>query len=117
VEDTASYWATQLALFINFGAVLLVALSALDALIHSYIAFFKHDSQGHIYRPIRWLLGRRLTLSLELLIASDVVRTAISPSWTDLGQLGATVVLRELINFTLNRDIRESSSDKVEPAR
>jgi uncharacterized membrane protein len=117
VEDLVSRWAIQLALFIDFGAVLLVGLSAIDAFIHSFIAFFKRDSQQHhIYRPIRWLFGRRLTLALELLIASDIVRTAISPSWNDLGQLGAIVVLRELINFTLNRDIKESAIDKTERA-
>jgi uncharacterized membrane protein len=117
VEDIVSGWAIQLALFIDFGAVLLVGLSAVDAFIHTFIAFFKADAQQqHIYRPIRWLFGRRLTLALELLIASDIVRTAISPSWTDLGQLGAIVVLREAINFTLNRDIKESATDKSERA-
>jgi len=106
-------WAERAAQFIDLGAVVLAIAASLDALIRCAIAFFRPHQ---VYRSIRWMLGRRLTLVLELLIASDIIRTAISPSWVELGQLGATVVLRELINYTLNRDIKEAGSVKTEVA-
>ncbi len=100
-------WAEQAALFIDFGAVAFIALASLDALVRAFLAFFKGPVL-HAYSPIRWLLARRLTMGLELMIASDIIRTAVAPSWPELGQLAAIVVLRELLNFTLARDIREA---------
>jgi len=109
--EVLTAWAEGAAQFIDLGAVLLAIAASLDALFRSAIVFVRAHQE---YRSIRWVLGRRLTLVLELLIASDIIRTAINPSWLQLGQLGATVVLRELINYTLNRDIREASDIKTD---
>jgi len=105
--------AIQLALIIDFGGIVIVALSAIDAFIRTMIVSFSKDPHQHVYQPIRWLLGRRLTLALELLIASDIIRTAIHPTWVDLGQLATIVVLREMLNFTLNRDIKEAEDGRL----
>ena len=32
-------------------------------------------------------------------------RTASSPSWTDIGQLGAIAVIRTFLNYFLERDV------------
>ncbi|MBV8164829.1 MAG: DUF1622 domain-containing protein [Candidatus Eremiobacteraeota bacterium] len=111
--EVLTAWAEGAAQVIDLGAVVLAVAASLDALIRAAVVFFRPHE---MYRTIRWMLGRRLTLVLELLIASDIIRTAINPSWLQLGQLGATVVLRELINYTLNRDIKEAGSVKTEAA-
>jgi uncharacterized membrane protein len=51
-------------------------------------------------------LSERFVFALELLIGSDIIRTAVSPTWQDLGQLAAIVVLRVAIDYTLIREIK-----------
>jgi uncharacterized membrane protein len=46
-----------------------------------------------------------LVLALEFELAADIVRTAISPTWTDIGKLGAIAVIRTGLNFFLERDL------------
>lgn len=38
-------------------------------------------------------------LGLEFELAADVVRTAIAPSWTDIGQLAAIGAIRTFLNY------------------
>jgi uncharacterized membrane protein len=55
----------------------------------------------------RFKLGLSLSLGLGFLVGADVVKTAISPTWTDIGQLAAIVVIRIVLNFFLMRDMRQ----------
>ena len=52
-------------------------------------------------------LGRFLALGLEFQLASDVLRTAIAPSFEELGKLAAVAAIRTALNFFLAREIRE----------
>ena len=54
---------------------------------------------------VRLGLARFLTLALELQLAADVLGTAISPSWDEIGQLAAIAVIRTALNFSLTREI------------
>jgi uncharacterized membrane protein len=47
-----------------------------------------------------WLL-----LALEFELAADVLRTAISPTWDDVGQLAAIAAIRTGLNYFLEKDI------------
>src|SRR3972149_926356 len=53
-------------------------------------------------------LGRSLTLGLEFLIGADILRTAVAPSWTDIGQLAAIVAIRTTLNFFLVHELRQA---------
>ena len=54
-------------------------------------------------------LGHSLSLALEFLIGADILRTAISPTWEDIGQLGAIVGIRTVLNFFLTRELKQMS--------
>jgi uncharacterized membrane protein len=56
-----------------------------------------------------WIL-----LSLEFALAADIVRTAIAPTWEDIGKLGAIAVIRTALNYFLERDLEEISPKKAE---
>ncbi len=43
------------------------------------------------YEGIRLLLGRFLALGLEFQLASDILGTAVSPTFAEIGKLGAIV--------------------------
>jgi uncharacterized membrane protein len=50
-----------------------------------------------------------LILGLEFMLAADIVRTAISPNWEQIGQLGAIAIIRTFLNFFLEKDIEKYS--------
>ena len=50
-------------------------------------------------------LGRWLVLGLEFALAADILRTAVAPTWRDIGQLAAIAVLRTGLNYSLELEI------------
>jgi len=56
---------------------------------------------------IRIKLGSYLILALEFFIASDIVRTIITPSWESLGMLAAIVIIRTVLSYFLTKDLRK----------
>jgi uncharacterized membrane protein len=106
MEETIRSVALEVASLIDAAATLVVAAASVEVIVRSALAFFTTGWAANL-QPIRWRLGNWIGLALELLIGSDVVRTAVSPSWTDVGQLGAIVVLRVVINYTLMYDMKE----------
>ncbi|MBG0815301.1 DUF1622 domain-containing protein [Planomonospora sp. ID82291] len=62
--------------------------------------------RGHDdFVAVRLFLGRFLALGLEFQLAGDVLRTAIAPSFPQIGQLAAIAAIRTALNFFLNREI------------
>ncbi len=66
--------------------------------------------------PIRLDLGRYLALGLEFQLASDILRTAVAPTFLEIGELAAVAAIRTALNFFLAREIREERAE-VEEAR
>jgi uncharacterized membrane protein len=70
----------------------------------------------HPLMSMRWVFirfGSWLLLALEFELAADVIRSAIAPTWADIGKLGAIAAIRTVLNFFLERDI-ESFAEGVE---
>lgn len=59
------------------------------------------------FTPIRLTFSRYLSLGLEFQLASDILSTAVAPSWTEVGKLAATAAIRTALNYSLTREIRE----------
>jgi uncharacterized membrane protein len=55
----------------------------------------------------RFQLSRYLTLALEFQLSSDVLGTAIAPSWTAIGKLAAIGAIRTALNYVLTREIQD----------
>jgi uncharacterized membrane protein len=54
---------------------------------------------------IRLQLGRSLALALEFQLAADILKTAVTPTWDDIGKVAAIILLRTILNFFLEREI------------
>ncbi len=65
------------------------------------------DRDAGAFVPVRLTLGRFLALGLEFQLASDVLRTAVAPSFRELGQLAAVAAIRTALNYFLAREIDE----------
>ena len=46
-----------------------------------------------------------IILALEFALAADIVRTAIAPTWNDVGLLAAIAAIRTALNYFLERDL------------
>ena len=90
------------ALIIFLGALLAFSRFVLAALT-------RRDAQEFV--RVRLGLGRFLTLGLEFQLASDVLRTAIAPSFREIGQLAAIAAIRTALNYFLAREIRVEKSE------
>ena len=65
---------------------------------------------AHAFVAVRLSLGRFLALGLEFQLASDVLRTAIAPSFNELGKLAAVAAIRTALNFFLGREIQSEQT-------
>jgi uncharacterized membrane protein len=58
------------------------------------------------FTPVRLDVGRFLALGLEFQLASDLLSTAVAPSFEEIGKLAAVAAIRTALNFFLGREIR-----------
>ena len=66
------------------------------------------------FPAVRLSLARYLALALEFQLAADILGTAISPGWEQIGQLGAIAVIRTGLNYFL---MREMEMEQASPIR
>ncbi|MEC4575770.1 DUF1622 domain-containing protein [Streptomyces virginiae] len=70
------------------------------------------------FNKIRLSLGRFLVLGLEFQWAGDVLRTAVAPSFTEVGRLAAIAAIRTVLDFFLTREIaQERAAGRPERGR
>jgi uncharacterized membrane protein len=60
---------------------------------------------------IRLGLGMFLALGLEFLLAADILRTAVAPTWEEIGQLAAIAAIRTGLNYFLGREFIEGEHE------
>jgi uncharacterized membrane protein len=88
-------------------AVVLIVGYILAATCHWLLAALRRRSftLGH-YAGYRAALGRAMLLGLEILIAADVVRTAaLDPSLKNISALGALVLVRTFLSWSIILEI------------
>jgi uncharacterized membrane protein len=59
--------------------------------------------------------GVWLLLGLEFELAADIIRSAISPTWRDIGQLAAIGFIRTFLNYFLERDLDKYDEPNASP--
>jgi uncharacterized membrane protein len=97
--------ASFLKIILEFIAILIIAIALLKS-IRQYIRRYRHSNKMN-HPSIRLELGLTLALSLEFLLAADIVGTAVSPSWDAIAKLAAITGIRTFLNFFLHREVQE----------
>ncbi|MFE7936308.1 DUF1622 domain-containing protein [Streptomyces griseoincarnatus] len=67
--------------------------------------------RGEEFNRIRLGLGRFLVLGLEFQLAGDVLRTAVAPSFAEIGQLASIAAIRTALNYFLGREIAQEGAE------
>jgi uncharacterized membrane protein len=113
LEDFMQPWMHLLSSAIQICAAGLIALAAVQATLRSIRIFFRRNPLGSETEEVRLKRGRWLVVALEFQVAADILRTAIAPTWDEIGQLAAIIVLRTLLNFFLQQEIARAGQSKV----
>ena len=90
------------------GAVVIM-IGAIVAIAKFVIALGRRDINQ--FSSVRLSLARFLVLGLEFQLAADVLRTAISPSFDEIGKLAAIATIRTVLNYFLNREIAQEQHE------
>ncbi len=114
----------QLTLWLASGveaaAAIVIGLAALEATIRSLLLFLPTlrpgNGQQDAKEAVRLRLGRWLAVALEFELAADILRTAVAPTWNEIGQLAAIVVLRTVLNYFLQQEIDKAETRQPAPA-
>jgi uncharacterized membrane protein len=113
VEELFERSALAIALGVEAVAAFIIAIGAVEALSR-ILAFWRRLSLGE--KKTVWLhFASWLILGLEFELAADIIRTAISPSWDDIGQLGAIALIRTFLNYFLGRDLEKAAAAEGRP--
>ncbi len=83
----------------------IIFIGAVVAFVRFLMAAVRGHDDGFI--AVRLFLGRFLALGLEFQLAGDILRTAIAPSFAQIGQLAAIATIRTALNFFLSREIEQ----------
>lgn len=105
LKEYAQHTMLCLADGIQLCAAVLIALAAAQATFRSLVLFFRRGPSESATEEVRLRLGRWLVLALEFQVAADILRTAVAPTWNEIGQLAAIIVLRTVLNFFLQKEI------------
>lgn len=108
---------TYIAVVVEAAGALLVAYGAAEAVYGSVLAITHWNTLRGERREVWLRFGVWLLLGLEFQLAADVVRTAVSPTWQEIGQLAAIAAIRTFLSFFLQRDLDDYELRKGKEAK
>jgi uncharacterized membrane protein len=73
-----------------------------------------HRRSADAFVPVRLTLGRFLALGLEFQLASDILTTAVAPTFEEIGKLAAIATIRTALNYFLGKEIAEERRQLAE---
>ena len=112
METWLKTWTYNLSFGIEAAAALMLGIAVAISVCQVFGVFFRNVDGAEERDVIRIRLGRWLALVLEFEIAADILRTTITPTWNQIGQLAAVVILRTFLNYFLQRDIEKTALRK-----
>jgi uncharacterized membrane protein len=98
--------ALLLKITLEFIAILTIAVALILA-SRKLLRIFRPSRYQTASQTLRLELGHTLALSLEFLLAADIVGTAVSPSWSAIAKLAAITGIRTFLNYFLHREVQD----------
>lgn len=99
------------------AAALIIGLATIEATIGALLLFLpgtvRHADPQIAKEDVRLRLGRWLAVALEFELGADILRTAVAPTWSEIGQLAAIAAIRTLLNYFLQKEIDKAEAQSV----
>jgi len=101
-----SLWIETISVAVDIVGISVILLGIAIGFLELLHGFLRHLQIPNRYDLLRIRIGRALLLGLEILVASDVIRTvALQPTLQNLLILGVLIVIRTVLSWTLFIDI------------
>lgn len=101
-------------LVLNIFSILVLLVGVTKA----FFGFIMNEGKGgnrfeiaHKNNKIKIYLGSYILLSLEVLIASDIIETIMNPTLDDILVLAGIVVIRTTISYFLGKEIEAAEKE------
>ena len=108
MEELLIRFADGAAMLSEAAAVIVVTFGSLEAFL-KLVWIVLTPGATHGARKAIWRrFGTWLLLGLEFELAADIVTSVVSPTWQDIGELGAIAVIRTFLNYFLERDLENA---------
>src|SRR5262249_48569377 len=111
VQHAFESLAYAVSLGLEASAVLLIMIGGLRAVVGLCRSTVGGPGFQVISRVVFLDLASWLLVALEFTLASDIVRSAIAPTWEEIGQLAAVAVIRTFLNYFLSRDLEQGGRE------
>ncbi len=107
--------ADPVALAAELCTVICIAVGLVETVIRAAMLVVRRRMSERQARRAVWVgFAVWIVLALEFALAADIVRTAIAPTWDDIGRLAAIAVIRTALNYFLDKDLAEFSPEAGE---
>lgn len=104
-------------IFSEGAAVIVVTYGSLEAFLKLLSAGMRPTATHGLRKAVWRRFGMWLLLGLEFELAADIVASIVSPTWQDIGELGAIAVIRTFLNYFLERDLENAAKERELSAR
>jgi uncharacterized membrane protein len=108
VENFVKALTLYLARFVECAAAIVIGVASLRGVGAYFLNVFRPGGGVVPKDEIRLSLGRSLALALEFELGADILKTAVAPTWNDIGQLAAIAVLRTALNYFLEQELQRA---------
>ncbi len=103
---------SALASGIELLAAIIIGLAVIEAAIGTAHVFLHPSLPPEAKENLRLRLGRWLAVALEFELGADILRTAIAPTWSEIGMLAAIAAIRTGLNYFLEKEIQRAAAAK-----
>ena len=110
--DNFKQWTGYLAAGVEICAALVIGIAALEAIGSVFLIFVRRHNPPEAKENVRLRLGRWLAVALEFGLAADILRTAVAPTWNEIGQLVVIAFLRTALNYFLQQEIDKATASQ-----
>jgi uncharacterized membrane protein len=114
IEDTVIFVVSWVKLGVELFGAGMVTLGVCLAIAHFVRTLLASGPTE--FTTTRLILARHLALALEFELGADILGTAVSPSWDQIGKLGAVAVIRTGLNFFLSMELKGERAVEVDNA-
>jgi len=90
------------------AAVIVVTFGSLEAFLKLLWIGVTPKATHGVRKEVWRRFGTWLLLGLEFELAADIIASVVSPTWQDIGELGAIAVIRTFLNYFLERDLENA---------
>lgn len=114
MEYTFRTFASYVGLMLEGLTVVMVAIGAIEAVYRLVAGAILRRSTTLDRRAIWLRFAVWILLALEFALGADIVRSAVAPTWQDIGKLGVIALIRTGLGFFLGKDLDSVSEQEAE---